>query len=393
MLQAIKDSIKLSLRSKDILIWTMLFPLLMSILFYLAFNKLDEADMLKSIPVAVVENEEYENNEAFGQMIDTLTGGENPLLAPVFCDDEAQAMTLLKNGEVEGCIRMKDGAPHLSVKEEGLNQTILMQVLNQYQQTAHGITQAMTAMQEQQGGADPAQNAQAMAIVMAALEESSETSMVEHTTLTRNQPSDILGYFYSLLAMVCLFGSFQGVTSIYNLQANQSPLGARRCISPRKYGIEMVGSIAGGTLVHLAATLAALLFMAFVLKIDFGGRLGWAALGCVVGSLTGISLGTFLGSFTKLNFNSKVLLCVTVSLVMCFLSGMMIGGMNYWVQQNIPLLGWINPAARLVAALHSLYYYDSLAQYFLNLGLLTGFFVLFFALTALRLRRYQYESI
>ena len=71
----------------------------------------------------------------------------------------------------------------------------------------------------------------------------------------------------------------------------------------------------------------------------------------------------------------------------------MVGGMNYWVHQHIPPLSWINPAARLVDALQSLYYFDSLSTFWLNNALLLVFAVAVFLLSALRLRRYQYESI
>ena len=386
--KAIKDSIKLSLRSREIVIWTMIFPLLLSTLFYFAFGKLDEAEMLSPIPVAVVEDEAYAESPAMAELLDTLAKGEEPLLIVNSCETEKSALQLLEEGRVDGCIQIQNEKPSLIVKEEGMNQTILRQVLNQYQQTAYGITTAM--VQAQSAG-----DMEAMQIVMEALESSTEggESMVEHVSLTRGQPSDVLGFFYSLLGMVCLFGSFQGITAIYNLQANQSALGARRCISPRKYSIEMIGSISGGALVHIIAVWVALAFLAFVLKIDFGGRLTLAAVGCMAGSLTGVAMGTFLGSFPRMNINAKIGLSVTVSLLLCFLSGLMMGGINYWIHQNIPVLSWINPAARLVDALQSLYYFDSLTTFWLNTGLLFGFAILFFALSALRLRRYQYESI
>ena len=55
LLQAIKESIKLSLRSKEVMIWTMIFPILMSLLFYVSFGSLDQADQLEAVPVAVLE--------------------------------------------------------------------------------------------------------------------------------------------------------------------------------------------------------------------------------------------------------------------------------------------------------------------------------------------------
>ncbi len=388
LLQVIKESIKLSLRNREILVWTLIFPILLSTMFHFAFGRLDEANMLNPIPVAVVEDETYKETPAMEELLTTLSEGEEPLLILSSCETAEDALKLLEEDTVEGCIQMKEDQPHLTVKEEGLNQTILRQVLDQYQQSAYSIT---TALEQAQSTDDPA----AMENVMKALEATAQnsTSMVEQVSLTRNNPSDVLGFFYSLLGMVCLFGSFQGINAVGKLQANQSALGARRCISPRKYSIEMLGNLAGCTLVHMVAVMLTLAFLAFVLKVDFGGRLPLAAVGCLTGSLVGVAMGAFLGSFPKLSENAKTGLSITVSLVLCFFAGLMMGGMNYWVHQHIPVLSWINPAARLVDALQSLYYFDSLATFWLNTGILFIFAILFFVASALRLRRYQYESI
>ena len=53
-------------------------------------------------------------------------------------------------------------------------------------------------------------------------------------SLSNAKPSHQLPYFYALIAMVCLYGSFQGLTSAFYLQANLSALGARRSMAPRK---------------------------------------------------------------------------------------------------------------------------------------------------------------
>ena len=358
LLRSIQESIRLAFRTKDVLIWTMVFPILLSTLFYFAFGKLDEADQISTIPVAVVEDEAYENEPILAAVLKTLSEGEEAMLELRSCENKAAALQLLEAGEVDGCIQMKENEPCLTVKEEGINQTVLRQILNQYVQNAY-----------------------------------SSTSMVEQVSLTRSNPSNVLGFFYSLLGMVCLFGSFQGNNAVIRLQANQSALGARRCISPRKYTIEMLGSVIGNVVVHVISVWITLAFQALVLKIDFGGRLPMALIGCTNGAMVGVAIGVFMGSFPQLSANAKTGLSVAVSMVLSFLAGLMMGGMNYWVHQHIPLLSWINPSARLVDALQSLYYFDSLSIFWLNNALLLVFAVVIFLLSALRLRRYQYESI
>ena len=358
LLRSIKESIKLSLRTKEILVWTMIFPILLSTLFYFAFGKLDEADQINLIPVAVVEDEAYQAEPVLDTLLQILSEGEDAMLTLKFCENEEAALQLLEEGEVDGCIKIQENEPILVVKEDGINQTILRQILNQYIQNAY-----------------------------------STTSMVEQVSLTRSNPSNVLGFFYSLLGMVCLFGSFHGNTAVIRLQANQSALGARRCISPRKYTVEMLGSVIGSILVHVISVWITLAFQGFVLQIDFGGRLPLALIGCTSGAIVGVAVGVFMGSFPQLSANAKTGLSVAVSLILSYLAGLMMGGVNYWVHQNMPLLSWINPAARLVDALQSLYYFDSLSAFWLNNALLLVFAIVFFLLSVLRLRRYQYESI
>ncbi len=371
-----QQSMKISLRNREVLTWTLLFPLLMSTLFYFAFSSLDEVDQLEAVPVAIVQSAEY-SDSSLEQVLEELSQGEEPLLTLQSCESAEEAAGKLEEGEIEGYIFVENHEPHLTVKEEGMNQTILRQVLTQYKQMQH----SMSGLTLQQAAA-----------VMELQQQEMET-MLEKVSLTHNPPSDIVGYFYSLLAMVCLFGMYQGIVGVYNLQANQSALGIRRCIAPESYTKVVLAEILSGSLLHILVVWIALAYMVLVLKINFGGRVLLAMAGCAAGSLTGVSLGVFVGSFPKMNLQIKMGASTMVSLFLCFCSGMMVGGVNYWIQEYIPVFAWLNPAMRLVDAMHSLYYFDTIQPFLLNVSILLLFSVVFFALSAVRLRRYQYESV
>ena len=47
-----------------------------------------------------------------------------------------------------------------------------------------------------------------------------------------------------------------------------------------------------------------------------------------VGSLTGVTMGFFIGSFGRLNQNVKMAISMSVTMLSCFLSGLMIGNMK-----------------------------------------------------------------
>jgi ABC-2 type transport system permease protein len=80
-------------------------------------------------------------------------------------------------------------------------------------------------------------------------------------------------------------------------------------------------------------------------------------------------------------------------MVCCFLSGMMVGGINYVIAEKAPIVSWLNPAARITDAFYCLYYYDTYDKFFLNIGIILAMTVAMFAVTSIFLRRQRYESI
>ena len=75
-----KKYILCSIRSKEMVIWTLAFPILLSTLCYFAFSALDKGGILDQIPVAVVENQAYKAEPYFSVMMEAFTEGDNPFL-------------------------------------------------------------------------------------------------------------------------------------------------------------------------------------------------------------------------------------------------------------------------------------------------------------------------
>ena len=72
---------------------------------------------------------------------------------------------------------------------------------------------------------------------------------------------------------------------------------------------------------------------------------------------------------------------------------MMFLDMKYIVAQRLPILSYLNPVNLLTDAFYSLYYYDTLTRYLLNIGILGIFIVIFCAGTYFIIRRRQYASL
>lgn len=380
-----KKYILRSLRSKEIVIWTLVFPVLLSTLFYFALGSLEEGDMLDAIDIAVVENAEYREDAYIQAMMDALSEGEEPFLEITAVQTEEAADALLKDEKVEGFVTMESGDPVLSVKDTGIEQTVLKNVFDRYIQTKDSIT----AMIKYNPGA-----AQELAKLGAqAWEEAGAETDIEQITFSGRKPSAVVNFYYALLAMVCLYGGFHGVLIIESLQANLSPQGARNAVSPGNRGQLFGGFYLAALTTQFVCMTVVLCYIRFVLGISFGGQFFYALLTCVAGCLTGISLGCLIALPARWKGNMKIGMVVCVSMFCCFFAGLMIGGINYVVDKNAPLLSMINPAARIADAFYCLYYYDNYTRFFQNIGILLVMTAVMLGVSLLYTRRKQYESI
>ena len=76
--------------------------------------------------------------------------------------------------------------------------------------------------------------AQAIAVENPAASFEPRLSFTEEISFSGAKPDTNLGYFYALIAMTCVYGSYWGIRNTMHLQADQSPQGARRyCTYPQ----------------------------------------------------------------------------------------------------------------------------------------------------------------
>lgn len=155
----------------------------------------------------------------------------------------------------------------------------------------------------------------------------------------------------------------------------------------------ILASMGAAITFQLAVVSALILFLIFVLKIDFGNQIGYIALTGVVSSITGVTFGTFISSTNRKSEGVKVGILIGTSMLMSFLSGMMYDKMKYIINSKAPILGYLNPANLITDSFYALYYYDTHSRFFLNIGLLCGYSILFGVITYLSLRRQKYASI
>ncbi len=374
MLHIYKYRLTCILRDKQNVFWTLIFPIVLAVLFNFAFSNLSVANDFIKIKVGIVDNEELRQNPTFVEVVDAV-----PDLLDATYTTKAEADKLLEEGSIKGYIYFHDGMNFI-VKESGIYQTIVKGFLDDFIQTTSTIT---TIIQENPN-----------AIEDGLIDSVSErTNYLEAVSASKSEPNIVVNYFYALIAMACLYGSFSGLKEVTALQGNLSNQGARINMTPMHKAKMILASMGAAITFQMAVISTLILFLVFVLKIDFGNQIGYIALTSVVSSIAGVTFGTFVSSTNRKSEGVKVGILIGTSMLMSFLSGMMYDKMKYIINSKVPILGYLNPANLITDSFYSLYYYDTHSRFFLNIGLLCGYSIVFGVITYLSLRRQRYASI
>lgn len=378
-LHAFYYGLKQLFRDKTLVWWTLLFPVLLSTLFYAAFSGLSEDESLKAIPVAVVQED---NNFAFDTVIRMLSEpGENQFLEVIYADQE-EALSLLEAKEVVGVLQGSSPVTLLvSAEMSGveMEKSILSAFVEQYNAIYDGIVEiAMTR---------PEKMAQVVKELMA------EKSYMTQTTYSDGTMDESVSYFFNLIAMVCLYSAMGGMLVAVRNQANLSALGARRCMSPTHKLVSLSGEQLATWLFNYVMVLISICYQNFILKVSFGSELGYVLLAAAVGCMTGVSLGFLVGSIGRMSESTKLGILMVVIMFNCFLSGLMVQNMRIYVGKVCPWYNKINPAALIADSFYALTVYASHDRFFMNLATLLAMSVVFCLAGYVLVRREKYANL
>jgi ABC-2 type transport system permease protein len=89
----------------------------------------------------------------------------------------------------------------------------------------------------------------------------------------------------------------------------------------------------------------------------------------------------------------KIGIVISITMLGSFFSGMMGITMKYIIDTNVPIINSINPASMITDGLYSLYYYDTLNRFWLDVSGLIIFSAIMVILSWISLRRQKYDSI
>ena len=200
-------------------------------------------------------------------------------------------------------------------------------------------------------------------------------------------------YYYALIAMASLFGGFWGIKEITDIQANLSPQGARLNVAPVGKLKMLVYSFPAAILIQFLSCVVLVIYLEVVLGVHFGDQILFILIACLAGSMAGVTFGAMIGAAIKGGEGIKTAVLLVTSLLLSFLSGLMVADVKYIVVHAVPAMAWLNPANLISDAFYALYYYTSYAKFFENIGLLLGFSAVFTLIVYLITRRQRYASL
>jgi ABC-2 type transport system permease protein len=371
--------LKCLLRNRELVFWTLAFSLLLATLFHFTIGHLTEKlESFNPIRVAVVDSQAYRKDIRFHEMLESLSQPGEAQILELTVADEQEAERLLADGAVTGIITV-DQAIGLTVKKSGIEQSVLKAILDEYAYTSRTVTSVLAK--------NPAVAQQLIA------ELGDRRSYTEQISFSNAKPDTILGFFYALIAMACMYSSFWGLRNAIDVQADLSARGARRSVAPtHKLGV-VLSDAAAALIISFAEVLILLAYMAFVLRISFGNQIGYVLLTCLAGCVAGVSFGGFIGTVVRGSENAKTGILIGVSMTMSFLAGLMWVEVKDIVARKAPVLSYINPAALISDAFYSLYVFDSHRRFFINIGMLCLLSAIMCTASFMQLRRERYASV
>ena len=387
-----KYSLKTLFRNKALIFWTFAFPIILGTFFNMAFSNIESSEKLDIINIAIIKNDDFNNNEIFKTAFEELSDKNNDdRLFETRYTTEEEAKKLLEDEEIVGYMKLVNDVPKLIFTTSGINETIYKYVSEEITQTSN-IIKNLSEEEIKKEMIAGNYNIDYESIYNRVIELTEEDN-VRLNNVSNSNLSYTMIEFYTLIAMACLYGGLLGAVAINQNLANMTNQGKRVSVSPTSKGKIILSSVLASYITQLVGVALLFLYTIFVLKVDYGNKLGLDIALAMAGSLAGLSIGVAVATTIKSNDNVKTGIIIAITMLGCFLSGMMGITMKYIIDKNIPIINKLNPASMITDGFYSLYYYDTLDRYIFDIGSLLIFALILIAISYISLRRQKYDSI
>ena len=384
MLLSFKYEFLRIIRARDMMLWSIAFPVVLGTFMYMAFSNLGEFQGFEPIPVAIViEAEGSMMSENFQVVVEALSGEEDSLLVPTWMNME-EANLSLNEGEIVGIYIVREDEVSLKVANQGMMQSILMMISDRFLQRQSTIENILN-----EAIATGRSEAEIGALMTEAISNLTAQLSINQESEISQGVLDFAEYNIMIFLVLTVFmGANFGVRKSLEFQPNRSPLAARRFASPTKKIKALIPQLIASVIMQTVYATIGLVYFKFVLGLDFGTEILLVILALLVGSTTAISMGMLLGAaIKKMELTGLEGVLTGIIMALCFLAGMMGAQFRVMVRNAVPILDKINPATMLADALYSLSSFDDYRIYIASLVGLTIATVIFLSFSAIILGR------
>ena len=368
------------LRDRVLLVWTLGFPIVLSLIFMAMFSNLDKVYEATPMSFGVVQDEAYRTAPGLDAVVERISAddADHHLITKVTHSTVAQAEAAAKRGETNGYLAVEGSDPVLHVTQQGNEAEttrVLRVVMDSYlQRRAEYVALA-------KAGAAPEK--------LAALE--TDQAFTRSISVTPSPVKPQTHYYFALLAFACGMGTTVAMVAVKGIMA-VSPVGARQTLAGLARWKVLTATLAASWVCVFACLIVAFAFMALVVGVDFGPHVLLCLVAIGVCSLMASAVGAALGTLARLEIG---MISGFTSLLSLFtgLYGPASQSLARSIEQHAPLLAQANPLWQTARCFYGLLYYDSLAPFARSCAVLLGMTCLFLTIALIRARRMTHEHL
>ncbi|BDF98441.1 multidrug ABC transporter permease [Actinomyces oris K20] len=368
------------LRDRVLLVWTLGFPVVLSLIFMAMFSNLDKVYEATPMSFGVVQDEAYRTAPGLDAVVERISAddADHHLITKVTHSTVAQAEAAAKRGETNGYLAVEGSDPVLHVTQQGNEAEttrVLRVVMDSYlQRRAEYVALA-------KAGAAPEK--------LAALE--TDQAFTRSISVTPSPVKPQTPYYFALLAFACGMGTTVAMVAVKGIMA-VSPVGARQTLAVLPRWKVLTATLAASWVCVFVCLLVAFAFMASVVGVDFGPHVLLCLVAIGVCSLMASAVGAALGTLARLEIG---MISGFTSLLSLFtgLYGPASQSLARSIEQHAPLLAQANPLWQTARCFYGLLYYDSLAPFARSCAVLLGMTCLFLTIALIRARRMTHEHL
>lgn len=361
---------KQNIRIKEIMFWNLAFPIALSLLMHFAFSNIEKADRFKTLTIGV-------ESQLYAEILKDIEDEDGKNLFNLVESNDYESD--IKSGRISGYLKGNTKIEAV-LGNKIIDNTVIYTTAN----TINNKYRLIEAIMKENPNTS--------------FEELGKDLQKEINHVDNgfdiSKKSQMNSFFYTLVGMVCLGAASSGLAAVNMIQLRGGfPEAIRYNIVPISKFKILVTMLLAALLISLLQTSVVLIFMKFVLGVDFGSMYLLLINSVVFSSLFGLLIGAAIGLLINAKMDTQLAITIGVYVSSSFFAGMMSSDIRSIIASKAPLFARINPGTIIYHLFSSMYYFESTGYYFKYFkDLLIGIGVLVVLISILARRR-EYEHI